>query len=69
MDIPELFGCCGGGGIRTHGAVKLTLSKRVQLTAMRHLLFLNDKDAYLFKNTILTSKVLTVFSKLDRILE
>lgn len=27
----------GGGGIRTHGARRLTLSKRVQLTTMRHL--------------------------------
>lgn len=41
----------GGGGIRTHGAVKLTLSKRVQLTTMRHLL----------EKFIEFSNVLTVF--------
>ena len=29
--------CCGGEGIRTLGSVRITLSKRVQLTTMRHL--------------------------------
>ena len=50
INIPQRRGkgCGGSGGIRTHEALRLTLSKRVQLTAMRRFQFvtLNTVEGY-----------------------